>query len=113
MTETELQAFQREVISTIKIETHDAIKNTGSSWVTETVEKTVPKAIEATFIKLGLDCKSPIEAQKDFAHLRVARIESEDRRKIVIQTITKHVTTLCISAMTAGAAVWIALTNKP
>lgn len=106
MNDTELQAFKREVISTIKNETHDAIKETGQTWVIETVTKTVPVAIEATFIKLGLDCTRPLDAQKDFAFLRQTRSESEDRKKIVVQTLTKYLTTFCISACTAGLAVW-------
>lgn len=108
MTEHEIELFQIAAIKAIKEEAHQALKETGKEWVEQTtkstVESTVPLAIEATFIRLGLDCRNPFETQKDFAHLRVIRTDSEDNRKIVRQSVTKWITTMCLSAIGAGAA---------
>ena len=112
MTETELQSFKREVILAIQTETHSAIKDTGSTWVVEAVERAVPLATEALFIKFGIDTKNPIELQKDFAYLRGGRIDSEDRRKTVMQTLTRQLTTFCVSAITASIILWLSLTGK-
>lgn len=109
MTEPELAALERRIITAIKEQTHESIKDTGRTWVIETVERTVPVAVEATFTQLGLDCKKPFEAQKDFAHLRKTRLESEDRRKIVIQSVTKWGVGIVLSAISAGGGVWFAL----
>lgn len=113
MTEPELAALERRIISAIKEQTHESIKDTGRTWVIETVERTVPAAVEATFIQLGLDCKKPFEAQKDFAHLRTIRTDSEDRRKIVVSTITKWGLGLFLAAVSAGSGVIAALKIKP
>lgn len=113
MAEHELEKFQNRVIEAIKNETHDAIKHTGKTWVKEAVEETVPVAVEATFVKLGIDCKNPFEAQRDFAYLRTAREESEDRRKIIVGAITRWGIGIFIAAASAGASLWSAMQNKP
>jgi len=109
MTETELHAIENRIITAIKEQTHESIKDTGKTWVTEASAA----AVEATFIKLGLDCKQPFEAQKDFAYLRQSRSDSEDRRKIITQTITKWGLAIFLSAAAAGASTWAVIQNKP
>lgn len=105
MTEKELNA----IINAIKVQTHESIKHTGSTWVAEASSN----AIEATFIKLGIDCKKPIEVQKDFAYLRQSRSDSEDRRKTLMQAVTKWTSTIILSAISAGAVAWTALQGRP
>jgi hypothetical protein len=106
MTKNDLHAFKQEVLEVLREQAHDTLKNTGKGWVVEAVERTVPVAVEATFVKLGIDCKNPFEAQKDFAHLRMIRTESEDTRKNIRQSVIKWTTTICLSAIGAGFTVW-------
>lgn len=109
MTETELHALRRDIITAIRGEAHDVLKDAGNTWVAEASAASV----EATFIRLGLDIKEPIELQKDFAYVRTSRVDSEDRRKIVVSTITKWGLGLFLAAVSAGSGVIAALKIKP
>jgi len=103
--EAELQKFKNEIILAIS-DSHEAIKLTGDKIVVDAIDQAVPKAIRATFIQLGVDCDKPFEAQQDFAFLRQGRKNSENRKKVVVQTFIKSFTTFCISAITAGFLFW-------
>lgn len=97
MGNAELDDFKKEIIEAIKTQTDESIRVTGQSWVEEAVTKTTI----SLFTKLGIDCKNPLEMQRDFAHIRKSRLDSEDVIKTIRTTVIKWGLTIMLAAILA------------
>ena len=104
ISDADMRDLRKELVDAIKTETNEAIKHTGHSWIEEAVRKIVPIAVEATLVRLGMQCDSPFDMQRDFAFLRQSRLDSEDRRKVFWKTVVSWGTTIVIAAVVAYAA---------
>ncbi len=96
-----IEKQQKKSIEAIKHETHEAIKETGHTWIEAAVRKITPVAVESTLIRLGMDPKQPLDLQKDFAWLRKMREETENKRKTVITATINYLTPAGIAALIA------------
>lgn len=93
--------IERRLISAIQTEVRETLKETGHDWVKQTVIQTVPAAVEATLLRLGMDCTHPIECQKDMAHLRAERAKAENGRRIVWETAVRWSTQFGLAGLAA------------
>jgi len=69
----------------------------------EIADLAAAKAVADMFVRLGVDPNDPIEAQKDFAHLRKWRKSNE---AITAKVLMTAVGTLVVGAL---AALWVGL----
>ena len=80
---------EKELAKELAKELMPMIKDTKKEWVAEACKEIIPKVIEETFLKLGIDSKNPIDMQKDFSHLRSIRIEREDVKKKITNEVLR------------------------
>lgn len=97
MTNAELDIFKKEIIDAIRVQTDESIRITGQAWVEEAVTKTTL----SLFTELGIDCNNPLQMQRDFAHIRKERLDSEDVIKTIRTTLVKWGLTIMLASILA------------
>lgn len=99
-------ANEKELAKNIVSEMKPLIEVQKKEWITEVCSEVVPQVLNETFIKLGIDPKEPINMQKDFSHLRSARVRSEDVKKRITTEILRvcFVTAIAYVGMLYAAA---------
>ena len=109
MDRNELDNFKSEVLSAIRNETHEAMQNTGKLWVKEAVFEIVPPAIEATFIKFGIDPSKPLQVQCDLAYLRQMRTRGDENLKIIRKSLLEKCVASMLLIASGGIGAWLIL----
>ena len=70
----------------------------------EVVEETVKKTIQETLVRMGIEADDPIEAQKDFQHLRSWRKSTESLSAKALAAAVGIIVTGSLAALWAGIA---------
>lgn len=70
--------------------------------IREVVEETTKKAVEETFLRMGLQTDDPIEAQRDFQHLRSWRKSTESLGAKALAVAVGILITGALGALWAG-----------
>ena len=109
MDKNELEHFKSELLNTIRNETHEAMQNTGKLWVKEAVSEIVPPAIEATFIKFGIDPSKPLQVQCDLAYLRQLRTRGDENIQIIRKSLLEKCITTMLLIASGGIGAWLVL----
>ena len=74
----------------------------------EVSKKQTIATVHATLTAMGMDVKTPLEQQKDFAHLRAIRVDSHDTKKAAKDAVIRW----SITGLFAGIVAWLAA-NAP
>ena len=112
MDKNELDLFKSEVLRTIRNETHEAMQNTGKLWVKEAVFEIVPTAIEATFVKFGIDPSKPLLVQCDLAYLRQLRTTNDDAGRIIRKSLLEKCIAGIFLIASGGIGAWLLLLSS-